>query len=63
VTRIGGSSVTLGQAVYQDGTCVALADCVMVKATAGRSVPFSESERERLAGLTFAGAEVGGRQW
>jgi acyl-CoA thioester hydrolase len=63
VTSIGDSSFTLGQAVYQDGTCVALADCVMVKATAGRPEPLSESQRERLAGLTFAGAEAGGRQW
>ena len=35
----------------------------MVKAIAGRPVPLSEGERERLAGLTFAGAEIGGRQW
>ena len=62
VTRIGGSSFTLGQAVYQDGTCVALADGVMVKTTAGRPAPLSEDERERLGGLTFAGAEIGGRR-
>jgi acyl-CoA thioester hydrolase len=62
VTRIGGSSFTLGQAVYQDGACVALADCVMVKATAGRPVALTETERERLAGFTFAGAEIGGRR-
>jgi acyl-CoA thioester hydrolase len=62
VTRIGGSSFTLGQAVYQGGACVALADCVMVKATAGRPVPLSEDERERLGELTFAGAEIGGRR-
>jgi len=40
-----------------------LADCVTVKATAGRPAPLSEGERERLAGMTFAGAEIGGRQW
>jgi hypothetical protein len=34
----------------------------MVKATAGRPVPLSEDERERLGGLTFAGAEIGGRR-
>jgi acyl-CoA thioester hydrolase len=62
VTRIGSSSFTVGQAVYQGGACVALADCVMVKATAGRPAPLSEDERERLGGLTFAGAEIGGRR-
>lgn len=63
VTRIGGSSFTLGQAAYQDGTCVALADCVMVKAAAGQPVPLTETERERLAGLAFTGAEFGGPRW
>ncbi|HEY6295739.1 MAG TPA: thioesterase family protein [Streptosporangiaceae bacterium] len=62
VTRIGGSSFTLGQAVYQDGTCVALADGVMVKTTAGRPAALSDDERERLGGLTFAGTEIGGRR-
>ncbi|HXW88224.1 MAG TPA: acyl-CoA thioesterase, partial [Streptosporangiaceae bacterium] len=38
VSRIGGSSFTLGQAASQDGACVALADCVMVKAIAGRPI-------------------------
>jgi acyl-CoA thioester hydrolase len=63
VARVGGSSFTLDQAVYQDGACVALADCVMVKAVAGRPVPLTESERERLGGLMFAGAESGGARW
>jgi pimeloyl-ACP methyl ester carboxylesterase/acyl-CoA thioesterase FadM len=39
VTRIGGSSFTLGQAAGQDGACVALADGVMAKAVAGRAGP------------------------
>jgi acyl-CoA thioesterase FadM len=60
---MGGSSFTLGQAVYKDETCVALADCVMVKAVSGWPVPLTESERERLAGLMFAGAEAGGPRW
>ena len=62
VNRVGGSSFTLAQAVYQDGTCVAIADCVMVKATSGRPVPLTEDERERLTALTFAGAGIGGRR-
>jgi len=63
VARVGGSSFTLDQAVYQDGACVALADCVMVKAVASRPVPLTESERERLADLMFVGAETGGPRW
>ena len=63
VARVGGSSFTLDQAAYQDETCVALAVCVMVKAVAGRPVPLTETERERLAGLMFAGAESGGPLW
>ena len=63
VARVGGSSFTLDQAVYKDETCVALADCVMVKAVTGRPVPLTETERERLAGLMFAGAEAGGPRW
>ncbi len=63
VARVGGSSFTLDQAAYQDETCAALAVCVMVKAIAGRPVPLTETERERLGGLMFAGAETGGSRW
>jgi hypothetical protein len=35
----------------------------MVKAVASRPDPLTESERERLAGLMFAGAESGGPRW
>jgi acyl-CoA thioester hydrolase len=63
VARVGGSSFTLDQAAYQDESCVALANCVMVKAIESRPVPLTESERERLAGLMFAGAESGGPRW
>ena len=63
VARAGGSSFTLDQAVYKDERCVALANCVMVKAVAGRPVALTEAERERLAGLMFAGAESGGPRW
>lgn len=55
VTRVGGSSYTLGQAAYQDDACVALADCVMVKSAAGRPVPLTSAEREFLGGLAFTG--------
>ena len=36
VTRVGTSSFGLAQAAFQDGACIALADCVMVKAAHGR---------------------------
>jgi len=63
VSHIGGSSFSLGQAASQDGACVALADCVMVKAVAGRPVPLTEDEREHLAGLAYPGTEFGGTPW
>ena len=58
VTRVGASSFAMGQAAFQDGECVALADCVMVKAAEGRPVRLTGAERELLARLAFAGAGV-----
>ena len=61
VLRIGVSSYVLAQAAFQDGACVALADCVMVKASRGVGnlgsgpVPLTETEREQLAALAFRG--------
>jgi len=55
VLRVGGSSYVLAQAAFQDQACVALADCVMVKACRGGPVPLTETEREMLAGLAFRG--------
>jgi len=55
VLRVGGSSYVLAQAAFQDGACVALADCVMVKASRDGPVPLTETERELLAGLAFRG--------
>ncbi|HTX28719.1 MAG TPA: acyl-CoA thioesterase [Streptosporangiaceae bacterium] len=63
VARVGGSSFALDEAAYQDGVCVALAACVMVKAVAGQTVPLTEPERDGLSGLMFAGAETGGSRW
>jgi acyl-CoA thioester hydrolase len=54
VTRVGGSSFALAQAAFQDGGCIALADCVMVKALEGRAVPLTEAERGLLARLTVS---------
>ena len=56
VTRAGQSSFGLAQAAFQDGACVALADCVMVKAARDPGVgpvPLTEAEREALARLAF----------
>jgi len=61
VLRVGGSSYVLAQAVFQDEACVALAECVMVKASRGLGdlgsgpVPLTDTERELLAGLAFRG--------
>jgi acyl-CoA thioester hydrolase len=55
VLRVGGSSYVLAQAAFQDQACIALAECVMVKATRDGPVPLTEAERDRLAGLAFGG--------
>ena len=55
VLRVGGSSYVLDQAAFQDRACVALADCVMVKASIHGPVPLTGTERELLAGLAFRG--------
>ena len=59
VTRVGQSSFGLAQAAFQDGGCVALADCVMVKASRGPGigpVALTEAEREVLGRLAFMAA-------
>jgi len=59
VTRVGHSSFGLAQAAFQDAGCVALADCVMVKASRGPlvgPVPLTEAERGVLARLAFTAA-------
>jgi acyl-CoA thioester hydrolase len=57
VTRIGTSSFGLAQSAFQNGACIAVADCVMVKAANGLSAPLTGAEREILEGLAFAGDE------
>jgi acyl-CoA thioester hydrolase len=59
VLRVGGSSYVLAQAAFQDQACIALADCVMVKASPGGPVPLTETERDLLAGLAFRGETAG----
>ena len=43
VARIGRSSVTLEQAAWQDGACIALAEVVLVHAIGGRSAPLPDA--------------------
>ena len=58
VLRVGSSSYVLAQAAFQDAACVALAECVMVKASRSLGVgpvPLTDIERELLAGVAFRG--------
>jgi acyl-CoA thioester hydrolase len=60
VLRVGGSSYVLAQATFQDQECIALADCVMVKASRAGPLQLTAAERELMAGLFFRGdATVG----
>ena len=59
VRRVGGSSYALAQAAFQDQECIALADCVMVKASRAGPLQLTAAEREQMAGLSFRGAAVG----
>jgi acyl-CoA thioester hydrolase len=45
IARVGTSSIVHRQALFQDGACLAVAEAVMVKVSAGRSAPLSEAER------------------
>jgi acyl-CoA thioester hydrolase len=60
VLRVGGSSYELAQAAFQDQECIALADCVMVKASRTGPLQLTAAERALMAGLAFrGGAAVG----
>ena len=50
ITRIGRSSFTMAQAIFQDGQCTATADCVLVviDLTTRRSVPIDGELRSVL---------------
>jgi acyl-CoA thioester hydrolase len=60
VLRVGGSSYVLAQAAFQDQECIALADCVMVKASRAGPLQLTAAEREQMAGLSFRGAAAVG---
>lgn len=59
VLGVGGSSYVLAQAAFQDGACVALAECVVVKASRDGPVPLTETDRSLLAGVAFRGETAG----
>ena len=60
VLRVGGSSYVLAQAAFQDQECVALANCVMVKASRTGPLQLTATERELMAALAFRGSAVVG---
>jgi len=60
VLRVGGSSYMLAQATFQDQECIALADCVMVKASRAGPLKLTAAEREQMAGLAFRGVAAVG---
>lgn len=57
VRRIGNSSLTLSQAIYQEGRCVARAETVIVQlhTVSRKPCPLTEAARVRLASLRFGG--------
>lgn len=57
VMRVGGKSVTLGQALFVGDTCIATASSVVVLSDlrAGKAVELPEALRARLADLTGGG--------
>jgi acyl-CoA thioester hydrolase len=50
VARLGSSSVVEEMAAWQGGSCIALAEVVMVHSSAGRSTPLPEALRAAFAG-------------
>ena len=53
VLRVGGSSFTMGQALFKDGECVATAEstCVLIDRASRESVRLPDEMRERLTAL------------
>jgi acyl-CoA thioester hydrolase len=51
IARVGTSSIVHRQALFQDGACLAVAEAVMVKVSAGRSASLSEAERAEAGEL------------
>lgn len=57
VTRIGNSSIGIHQGIFQNGTCAATAETVIVHVNSAtqRSQPLSEATREALQSYLYQG--------
>ena len=55
VLTIGATSLVMAQALFQNGGCIGLADTVLVRADASRSIPLETDIRERLQNLMLRG--------
>jgi acyl-CoA thioester hydrolase len=53
ITRVGRSSITMGQGLFKDGECVATAEgtCVLIDRETRKAVPLPPELRERLTSL------------
>ena len=56
VLRLGGSSFTLGQALFQNGTCIGVAESTTVNPSNGASAPLPPEFRAALEALTLNAA-------
>lgn len=48
IVRIGSSAFTMGQGLWQNGTCIGLCDTVLVHASEGKTSPLPTAFREQL---------------
>lgn len=51
IARIGNSSYDFHQALFQNGVCVGLCDCVMVQVHGGKPTPLFTEVRERMQSM------------
>ena len=51
IARIGNSSYDFHQALFQNGVCVGLCDCVMVQVHRGKPTPILQEVRERMQAM------------
>lgn len=51
IARIGNSSYDVHQALFQNGVCVGLCECVMVLVQAGKAMPIPAAVRERMQAI------------
>jgi acyl-CoA thioester hydrolase len=56
ILRVGGSSYEIGQALFQDGRCIGLAETVLVHTRERKSHPMADEHRAALRGFLIAGA-------